>query len=98
MPGEPDIRLLLGLLAAAAVLAAIGRRFRIPDPIAFALGAIAAPPDSVAAKAIADFTLRLPRRIVAILSGEGLVTDAVALIAIDGETTRRLSRELDLRR
>lgn len=164
----PDIRLLLGLLAAVALLAAIGRRFRIPDPIAFALGglvlalvpglpaialpprlvlavflpplifaaaqdtswaelrretwailllavglvlvttgtvavvahalaheltwpaafalgAIVSPPDSVAAKAIAD-TLRLPRRLVAILSGEGLVNDAVALIAFQVAT------------
>ena len=159
----PDLRLLLGLLVSVAFIAAIGRRFRIPDPIAFAmgglalalvpglpaialpphlvlavflpplifaaaqdtswvelrreawpilllavglvlatttivavvahalahqltwpaafaLGAIVAPPDSVAAKAIAD-TLRLPRRLVAVLSGEGLVNDAVALIA-----------------
>ena len=37
----PDIRLLFGLLAAVAVLAAIGRRFSIPDPIAFALGGLA---------------------------------------------------------
>ena len=159
----PDIRLLLGLLAAVALLAAIGRRFGIPDPIAFALGglvlalvpgipvialppslvlvvflpplifaaaqdtswaeirreawpifllavglviatmgtvavvaralapeltwpaafalgAIVSPPDSVAAKAIAD-TLHMPRRLVAILSGEGLVNDATALLA-----------------
>lgn len=36
----PDVRLLLGVLAAVAVLAAIGRRYRIPDPIAFALGGL----------------------------------------------------------
>ncbi|HTJ24035.1 MAG TPA: Na+/H+ antiporter [Gemmatimonadaceae bacterium] len=159
----PDIRLILGVLAAVAVLAAIGRRFGIPDPIAFAvgglvlalvpgipivalppplvlavflpplifaaaqdtswaeirreawpivllavglvlvtmatvalvahalapeltwpaafvLGAIVSPPDAVAAKAIAD-TLHLPRRLVTILSGEGLVNDATALLA-----------------
>lgn len=159
----PDIRLILALLAAVAVLAAVGRRFGIPDPIAlaigglalamvpglpaialppqlvlvvflpplifaaaqdtswaeirreawpifllavglvlvttgtvavvahalareltwpaaFALGAIVSPPDSVAAKAIAD-TLHLPRRLVTILSGEGLVNDATALLA-----------------
>lgn len=159
----PDIRLVLGVLAAVAVLAAIGRRFGIPDPIAFAvgglvlalvpripvialppplvlavflpplifaaaqdtswaeirreawpilllavglvlvtmaavalvahalapeltwpaafaLGAILSPPDAVAAKAIAD-TLHLPRRLVTILSGEGLVNDATALLA-----------------
>lgn len=159
----PDIRLVLGVLAAVAVLAAIGRRFGIPDPIAFALGGlvlalipgipvialppalvlvvflpplifaaaqdtswaeirreawpifllgvglvlvtmvtvaliahalapeltwpaafvlgtIVSPPDAVAAKAIAD-TLHLPRRLVTILSGEGLVNDATALLA-----------------
>ena len=36
----PHIRLLLRLLAAVAVLAAIGRRVRIPDPIAFAPGGL----------------------------------------------------------
>jgi monovalent cation/hydrogen antiporter len=159
----PDIRLLLGLLAAVALLAAVGRRFGIPDPIAFALGglalalvpgipiialpphlvlavflpplifaaaqdtswaeirreawpifllavglvlvtmgavavvahplaheltwpaafalgAIVSPPDAVAVNAIAD-TLRLPRRLVTILNGEGLVNDATALLA-----------------
>jgi Na+/H+ antiporter len=159
----PDLGLVLGLLAAVAFLAAIGRHFGIPDPIVFAiggivlalvpgippialppslvlvvflpplifaaaldtswaemrreawpilllavglvlvtmlavavvahslapqltwaaaftLGAIVAPPDTVAAKAVAD-TLHLPRRLVAILGGEGLVNDATALVA-----------------
>lgn len=49
-------------------------------PAAFALGAIVAPPDTVAARAVAD-TLHLPRRLVAILGGEGLVNDATALVA-----------------
>jgi CPA1 family monovalent cation:H+ antiporter len=162
-PSMPDIRLLISLLAMVALFAAIGRRFRIPDPImfavggvalalipgvpvvalppslvlvvflpplifaaaqdtswaeirretgpifqlavglvlatmcavavvahsltreltwpaAFVLGAVVAPPDAVAAKAIAD-TLHLPRRLVTILSGEGLVNDATALLA-----------------
>jgi CPA1 family monovalent cation:H+ antiporter len=47
---------------------------------AFTLGAIVAPPDAVAAKAIAD-TLHLPRRMVATLGGEGLLNDATALVA-----------------
>ncbi|HET7470825.1 MAG TPA: Na+/H+ antiporter, partial [Gemmatimonadales bacterium] len=159
----PDIALVIGLLAAVAFLAAVGRRIGLPDPIVFAigglalalvpgippitlppslvlvvflpplifaaaqdttwaemrrearpilvlavglvlatmvavavvahalateltwgaaftLGAIVAPPDTVAAKAIAD-TLHLPRRLVAILGGEGLVNDATALVA-----------------
>ncbi len=49
-------------------------------PAAFALGAIVSPPDAVAATAIIT-RLRVPRRIVAILEGESLVNDAIALVA-----------------
>lgn len=52
----------------------------LPWSTAFILGAIVAPPDAVAAKAIAD-TLNLPRRMVAVLEGEGLINDATALVA-----------------
>jgi CPA1 family monovalent cation:H+ antiporter len=48
-------------------------------PMAFALGAIVAPPDAVAAEAIFE-RLAVPRRIVAVLTGEGLVNDATALV------------------
>lgn len=37
----PDIGLGLGLLAVVAFLAAIGRRFGLPDPIVFAVGGLA---------------------------------------------------------
>src|SRR5690349_2385076 len=37
----PDFALVLGLLAAIAVLAAVGRRASLPDPIVFALGGLA---------------------------------------------------------
>jgi CPA1 family monovalent cation:H+ antiporter len=47
--------------------------------VAFALGAIVAPPDVVAPLAIAR-RLGLPRRILVILEGEGLANDATALI------------------
>jgi CPA1 family monovalent cation:H+ antiporter len=47
---------------------------------AFALGAIVSPPDSVAATQIAG-KLGLPRRLVTILGGEGLMNDATALTA-----------------
>ncbi len=46
---------------------------------AFALGAIVAPPDAVAATAIFQ-RLGVPRRIVTILEGESLVNDATALV------------------
>jgi CPA1 family monovalent cation:H+ antiporter len=48
--------------------------------VAFALGAIVSPPDSVAATQIAG-KLGLSRRLVIILGGEGLMNDATALTA-----------------
>ena len=50
-------------------------------PIAFALGAVVAPPDAVAATAIGR-KVGLPRRIVTILEGESLFNDATALVAL----------------
>ncbi|MFL5067247.1 MAG: Na+/H+ antiporter [Xanthobacteraceae bacterium] len=51
----------------------------LPWPVGFLLGAIVAPPDVIAPLAIAR-RLNLPRRILVILEGEGLVNDATALI------------------
>ncbi len=48
-------------------------------PVAFVLGAIVSPPDAVAPLSIAR-GMGLPRRILVILEGEGLVNDATALI------------------
>lgn len=53
----------------------------IPLAAAFALGAVVAPPDAVAATAIAR-RVGMPRRIVTILEGEGLVNDATALVLL----------------
>jgi monovalent cation/hydrogen antiporter len=73
------VGLVLATMVAVAVVAhALARE--LTWAAAFTLGAIVAPPDTVAAKAIAD-TLHLPRRLVAILGGEGLVNDATALVA-----------------
>jgi Na+/H+ antiporter len=65
----------------------------IPFPVAFALGAVVAPPDAVAATSIAR-SVGLPRRLVSILEGESLVNDAtaitclrVAIAAIGGAVT-----------
>jgi CPA1 family monovalent cation:H+ antiporter len=52
----------------------------LPLAAAFALGAIVAPPDAIAATAIAQ-RLGLPQRLVTVLEGESLVNDATALIA-----------------
>jgi CPA1 family monovalent cation:H+ antiporter len=50
-------------------------------PISFAIGAVVAPPDAVAATAVAR-RIGLPRRIVTILEGESLLNDATALVAL----------------
>lgn len=53
----------------------------IPFPVAVALGAIVAPPDAVAATAVAR-GIGLPRRITTILEGESLLNDATALVTL----------------
>ncbi|NUP50045.1 MAG: Na+/H+ antiporter [Catenulispora sp.] len=52
----------------------------MPLPVAFVLGAVLGPPDTVAAISIAR-RLGLPRRTVDVLVGEGLFNDATALTA-----------------
>jgi CPA1 family monovalent cation:H+ antiporter len=52
----------------------------LPLAAAFILGAIISPPDAVAATAVTE-RLRVPQRIVAVLEGESLVNDAIALVA-----------------
>ena len=52
-----------------------------PVAVAFALGAVVAPPDAVAATAVAR-RVGMPRRMVSILQGESLVNDATALVAL----------------
>jgi CPA1 family monovalent cation:H+ antiporter len=79
----PILLLAVGLVLATMASVAVVAHALAPEltwAAAFTLGAIVAPPDAVAAKAIAD-ALRLPRRLVTILGGEGLVNDATALIA-----------------
>jgi CPA1 family monovalent cation:H+ antiporter len=55
----------------------------IPLAAAIALAAVVAPPDAVAATAIAR-KVGMPRRIVSILEGESLVNDATALVCLRG--------------
>jgi monovalent cation/hydrogen antiporter len=71
----------VGLVIASALAAAAVGSALIPEitwPVALALGAIVAPPDAIAATAVAA-RLGLPRRIVTILEGESLLNDATAL-------------------
>jgi Na+/H+ antiporter len=51
----------------------------MPWSVGFLLGAIVSPPDLVAPVSIAR-RLRMPRRLLVVLEGEGLVNDATALI------------------
>ncbi len=50
-------------------------------PAAFALGAVVAPPDAVAATAVAR-RVGMPRRLITVLEGESLLNDATALVAL----------------
>ncbi|UQX87148.1 Na+/H+ antiporter [Jatrophihabitans telluris] len=53
----------------------------VPFAAAVALGAVVAPPDAVAASAVAQ-RVGMPRRIITILEGESLLNDATALVAL----------------
>lgn len=53
----------------------------VPFAVAVAVGAVVAPPDAVAATAVAR-RVGMPRQMVSILEGEGLVNDATALVAL----------------
>jgi CPA1 family monovalent cation:H+ antiporter len=71
----------VGLVLATTVVVGLVVHLVIPEiPLAaaFALGAIVAPPDAVAAAAVGR-ELGLPRRVLTILGGESLVNDATAL-------------------
>jgi monovalent cation/hydrogen antiporter len=69
----------LVLVTTAAVAALAHSLLGLPWAVAVVLGAVVSPPDPVAAVAVAG-RLGLPRRIVTILEGEGLLDDATALV------------------
>ena len=66
-------------VASAAAVAVVAHWLGLGWGPAFVLGAIVAPPDPVAATAVAR-RLRLPGRLVTILEGEGMFNDATALV------------------
>jgi CPA1 family monovalent cation:H+ antiporter len=69
------------VLATTVAVACLGHEvFDLPWAMAFALGAIVAPTDPVAATSIMR-RLGAPRRLVNVLEGESLVNDASALVA-----------------
>ncbi len=79
----PIIGLSVGLVLFTALGVAVVAHALLPIPfaVAFALGAIVAPPDAVAATAVAR-SIGLPRRVTTILEGESLLNDATALVAL----------------
>ena len=64
----------------------------LPIAAAVALGALVAPPDPVAATAVAG-QLGLPRRLVSILEGEGLFNDVTAIVLYHVAITAAVSGE-----
>jgi len=80
---RPITLLSVGLVVFTTVAVALVAAAIVPGmglAAAFALGAIVAPPDAVAATTVFQ-RLGVPRRVVSILEGESLVNDATALVA-----------------
>ncbi len=79
---RPILALAIGLVIVSTIAVAIFAERFLPGlgwAGAFVLGAIVAPPDAVAAMATFE-RFAVPRRIVTVLEGEGLVNDATALV------------------
>ncbi len=79
---RPILLLAVGCVLFTAACIALVAKWLVPEmpwAAAFALGAIVAPPDAVAAASVLK-RLRLPRRIVTVLEGESLINDASALV------------------
>ena len=79
----PIISLSVGLVlfTAAGVGLVVNHLLPVSFAVAFAIGAIVAPPDAVAATAVAR-QIGLPRRTTTILEGESLLNDATALVSL----------------
>lgn len=71
----------LVLFTAFGVAAVVYLVLPVPFAVAVALGAIVAPPDAVAATAVAR-RIGLPRSVTTILEGESLFNDATALVTL----------------
>lgn len=79
---RPISLLSIGHVVFITLLVAMFMRILIPGlswPLAILLGAVVSPPDDVAIISIAE-KIRLPRRVLIILEGEGVFNDAAALI------------------
>lgn len=73
----------IGLIIATALAVGVvaSALLDLPLPVGVALGAVVAPPDAVAATAVAK-RVGLPRQITILLEGESLVNDATALVLL----------------
>src|SRR5436190_10653495 len=77
------LSLAIGFLLATVGIVAVAAHALTPEftwATAFVLGAIVSPPDAIAAIAVMR-RLGVPRSLVSILEGEGLVNDATAIVA-----------------
>ncbi len=84
---RPIVLLSVVLVVVSTLVVAVVAHWLLPIgwPAALALGAVVAPPDAVAATAIAR-RVGMPRRVVTILEGESLVNDATALVSLRAAT------------
>ena len=81
---RPITQLAVGLVLVTALAVAVVVYAIVPDmpfAAALALGAIVAPPDAVAAVAVAR-RAGLPRKVVTVLEGESLFNDATSLVLL----------------
>ncbi|MFC5922238.1 Na+/H+ antiporter [Micromonospora vulcania] len=81
---RPILLLAVGLVLFTAFVVGVVLHLllpQVPFAICLALGAVVAPPDAVAATAVAR-RVGLPRRVVTILEGESLINDATALVLL----------------
>ncbi|MFY0407852.1 Na+/H+ antiporter [Solicola sp. PLA-1-18] len=80
---RPILGLSVGLVLLTTVVVALVAWWVLPIPLAaaFAIGAVVAPPDAVAATSIAR-KVGMPRRMVTILEGESLLNDATAIVTL----------------
>ncbi|MET9486719.1 Na+/H+ antiporter [Nocardia sp. NPDC006630] len=79
--GAISLRAVVLVAVTAVAVALVFRAWypAVPIGAALALGALVAPPDPVAVSALAG-KLGLPRRLVAVLEGEGLFNDVTAIV------------------
>jgi CPA1 family monovalent cation:H+ antiporter len=95
---RPLLFLSVGFVVFCTVVVGAAAWWLVPPPFswpaAFALGAIVAPPDAVAATAVAR-KVGMPRRVVGVLEGESLVNDGTALVAF-GTATGAIAASVSL--